>query len=121
MKDSLSDQEKYIMFEGGTEAPFSGKLLHEKRHGQFVCKNCGIELFSSSAKFDSGTGWPSFAEPANRKNVELVEDNSHGMHRVEVKCANCSAHLGHMFDDGPQEMGGQRYCINSACLNFTPK
>lgn len=98
--------------------PFSGQLLHEKREGSFVCKNCGQELFASGTKFDSGTGWPSFTEPANRKNVLLKADASHGMVRTEVACASCGAHLGHVFDDGPQDKGGQRYCINSACLVF---
>ncbi len=108
------------MFEGGTEPPFSGSLLHEKRQGNFVCKNCGMELFSSDTKFDSGSGWPSFSQPANRKNVKLKDDSSHGMIRTEVICANCGAHLGHVFDDAPAELGGQRYCINSACLDFKP-
>lgn len=98
--------------------PFSGQLLHEKREGSFVCKNCGQELFASGTKFESGTGWPSFTEPANRKNVVLREDISHGITRTEVTCANCNAHLGHVFDDGPQDKGGQRYCINSTCLVF---
>lgn len=109
------------MFEGATEAPFSGNLLNEKRDGTFACKNCGQILFASSTKFDSGTGWPSFTEPVNLENVVLAEDLSHGMFRTEVKCANCGAHLGHIFPDGPKDRGGQRYCINSACLNFEPE
>lgn len=117
----LSDDEKKIMFEGGTEAPFSGELLHENRAGDFVCKNCGVVLFGSETKFDSGTGWPSFTEPKNRQNVELVDDRSQGMLRIEVKCANCGGHLGHVFPDGPVEAGGSRYCINSACLTFKPR
>lgn len=117
---ALSDEEKKIMFEGGTEAPFSGELLHEKSDGDFVCKNCGQILFKSGTKFDSGSGWPSFSEPANLANVTLKEDNSHGISRTEVSCANCGAHLGHVFNDGPAEQGGQRYCINSVCLNFKP-
>lgn len=116
--DQLTREEQHIMFGGGTEMPFSGELLHEQRAGSFVCKNCGQELFASDTKFDSGTGWPSFTEPANRKNVLLTDDTSHGMVRTEVTCANCGAHLGHVFDDGPQDKGGQRYCINSACLTF---
>lgn len=121
MNTHLSDEEKHILFEGGTEAPFSGALLSEKREGAFTCKNCGQVLFTSDTKFDSGTGWPSFTEPANREHVVLKEDTSHGMLRTEVTCANCGAHLGHVFDDGPMEKGGQRYCINSACLLFNPE
>lgn len=121
MNEKLTDEEKQIMFEGGTEAPFSGELLHEKRTGLFRCKNCGHELFGSDAKFDSGSGWPSFTEPANRENVTLLSDDSHGMTRTEVRCKNCDAHLGHVFDDGPSDKGGQRYCINSACLAFEPQ
>lgn len=121
MNSNLTEEEKHIMFAGGTEAPFSGALLDEKRSGEFVCKNCGHVLFGSSTKFESGTGWPSFTEPANRENVVLKEDTSHGMARTEVTCANCAAHLGHVFEDGPKDKGGQRYCINSACLAFNPE
>jgi peptide-methionine (R)-S-oxide reductase len=121
MNNNLSDEEKRILFEGGTEAPFSGALLSEKREGAFTCKNCGEVLFTSDTKFDSGTGWPSFTEPANREHVVLKEDASHGMLRTEVTCGNCGAHLGHVFDDGPVDKGGQRYCINSACLAFSPE
>lgn len=121
MKDRLTEEEKHIMFDGGTEAPFTGALLHEKRDGDFVCKNCGALLFTSDTKFESGSGWPSFTEPANREHVVLKTDASHGMVRVEVKCKNCDVHLGHVFDDGPSEAGGKRYCINSACLLFEPK
>lgn len=121
MNGNLTDEEKHIMFEGGTEAPFSGELLHEKRPGQFVCKNCGSELFASGTKFDSGSGWPSFTEPVNREHVLLRQDNSHGMARTEVVCKNCGVHLGHVFPDGPKDKGGQRYCINSACLMFSPE
>lgn len=117
----LSAEEREVLFGGGTEAPFSGALLHEKRTGVFSCKNCGNELFASDTKFDSGSGWPSFTEPANREHVVLKTDASHGMVRTEVVCANCGAHLGHLFDDGPREAGGKRYCINSVCLNFNPK
>lgn len=118
MNTNLSEEEKNVMFHGATEAPFSGALLHEERQGSFVCKNCGTELFSSTTKFDSGSGWPSFTEPANREHVTIKEDISHGMIRTEVTCSNCGAHLGHVFPDGPVQAGGQRYCINSVSLDF---
>lgn len=116
------------MREKGTEAPFSGAYVDSKEKGVYTCANCGNELFSSEAKFDSGTGWPSFTQPApspagftdpaNREHIELHEDTSGGMQRVEVLCKNCGAHLGHVFDDGPAEKGGKRYCINSVCLDL---
>jgi peptide-methionine (R)-S-oxide reductase len=114
---NLTTEEEKVLFEKGTEAPFSGKFLHTKDKGAYVCKNCGNELFSSDAKFDSGTGWPSFDNPANTQNIKLEEDNAYNMHRTEVKCAKCDAHLGHVFDDGPTETG-KRYCINSVCLDL---
>ena len=103
--------------EKGTEAPFSGKYWNSKEKGMYVCSNCGQELFSSDTKFDSGTGWPSFTNPANREHIELHEDTSHGMVRTEVTCANCGAHLGHVFPDGPGE-DGNRFCINSCSLDL---
>lgn len=106
------------MWEGGTEAPFSGKFWDHHERGMYTCASCGAELFASDAKFDSGTGWPSFTDPANRAHVTLREDTSGGMPRTEVRCAKCGAHLGHVFDDGPQDHGGKRYCINSVCLNW---
>jgi peptide-methionine (R)-S-oxide reductase len=118
MNPDLTDDEKDVMFGGATEPPFTGKLLHEDRAGDFVCKNCGHILFNSGTKFDSGSGWPSFTEPANLEHVILKQDESFGMSRTEILCAKCGAHLGHLFDDGPVEAGGMRYCINSACLNF---
>lgn len=120
-KKKLTPEEYRVLREQGTENPFTGKYVNEHAKGTYRCKACGAELFSSDTKFDSGTGWPSFTEPKNRMNVELREDASHGMHRVEVRCKNCGSHLGHVFDDGPKEKGGKRYCINSACLELEKK
>lgn len=105
----------------GTEAPFSGKYWANHERGMYKCAICGAELFSSDTKFDSGTGWPSFTEPKNLENIELKEDLSGWMKRTEVLCKKCGAHLGHVFDDGPKEKGGKRYCINSVCLDFEKK
>jgi len=118
-KKRLSPEQYKILREQGTEAPFSGKYWNEHSKGIYRCAACGSELFASDAKFDSGTGWPSFTEPANLENIELKEDTSHGMVRTEVRCKKCGSHLGHVFDDGPEEKGGKRYCINSVCLNLT--
>lgn len=120
-KEKLTPEQYKIMRGKGTEAPFTGKYVSEKSSGTYMCAACGQELFSSDTKFDSGTGWPSFTEPANLKNIELHPDDSFGMHRVEVTCKNCGSHLGHVFDDGPAERGGKRYCINSACLVLNKK
>jgi peptide-methionine (R)-S-oxide reductase len=103
-----------------TEAAFSGKYVHHKSDGTYCCAACQAEIFSSETKFDSGTGWPSFYDVKNRKNVVLAGDLSHGMKRTEVKCATCGSHLGHVFPDGPQPTG-QRYCINSLALDFKAK
>ena len=107
-----------IAREGATEIPFTGKYVDEHAKGMYKCAVCGAELFSSTTKFDSGTGWPSFTEPANLANVELREDSAYGMRRTEVVCNHCGAHLGHVFDDGPADKGGKRYCINSTCLDL---
>lgn len=114
----MSDELKKVELEGETEAPFTGRYVNHKAVGDYMCALCDIKLFSSDAKFDSGTGWPSFSEPDNLEHVELKEDLSQGMKRTEVTCKNCGAHLGHVFDDGPRDRGGKRYCINSVCLNF---
>lgn len=105
----------------GTEAPFSGKYHDNHEPGVYRCVACGAPLFSSDTKFDSGTGWPSFSDVAASANVVLKEDTELGMRRTEILCATCGGHLGHIFDDGPQEKGGQRYCINSCALDFTPE
>ena len=117
----LSPDLYHVAREKGTEAPFTGKYVNEHGKGMYTCTICGAELFSSDTKFDSGTGWPSFTEPANLEHIELKEDMSGGMRRTEVLCKNCGAHLGHVFDDGPKDKGGKRYCINSICLDLEPK
>jgi len=116
LKKKLTPEQYHIMREQGTEAPFTGKYWNNHKQGMYKCAACGQVLFSSETKFDSGSGWPSFTEPANLEHIELREDNAHGMLRTEVVCKNCGSHLGHLFDDGPVDKGGQRYCINSACL-----
>ena len=117
----LSPELKRVAREGDTEAPFTGAYVNNHEKGMYTCAICGTELFSSDTKFDSGTGWPSFTDPANVEHVELRQDNSLGMSRTEVVCKTCGAHLGHVFDDGPQDAGGKRYCINSVCLEFEKK
>ena len=102
-----------------TEPPFTGKYTYSKEDGIYRCGGCGAELFSSDTKYDSGSGWPSFTEPANAKNVRLETDSTHGMVRTEVLCANCGGHLGHVFDDGPGP-DGKRFCINSCALELEP-
>ena len=118
-KKMLTPEQYEVLREKGTEAPFSGELLNEKREGMFKCAACGNTLFASDTKFDSGTGWPSF-DQAIPGAVEYVNDNSHGMGRTEVVCARCKSHLGHVFEDGPTK-SGKRYCINSVCLGFDEK
>lgn len=117
----LSSELYRIAREKGTEAPFTGKYWNTHEKGVYRCAICGTELFSSDTKFDSGTGWPSFTEPVNREHVELREDATGGMRRMEVICKKCGAHLGHVFDDGPGEKGGKRFCINSTCLELDKK
>ena len=117
-KKKLKPEQYQVLRERGTERAFTGKLLENKEKGKYVCAGCGAELFSSDAKFDSGTGWPSFTE-AN-KNVGKRIDTSHGMTREEVYCKKCGGHLGHLFDDGPRPTG-KRFCINSCSLDFKKK
>ena len=116
--NELDTELKRIARDGGTETPFTGKYWNSHDKGMYKCAICGTELFSSDTKFDSGTGWPSFTEPANLEHIELKTDTGYGQVRTEVKCKTCGAHLGHVFDDGPQDKGGKRYCINSVCLDL---
>ncbi len=114
LKAKLTPEEYEVLRNRGTEAPFSGKLLHDDRDGMYKCKVCGQDLFSSDAKFDSGTGWPSFDQAVPGSVVEK-DDTSHGMTRTEIICSKCGSHLGHVFPDGSTETG-KRYCLNSICL-----
>ncbi|MGZ4481125.1 MAG: peptide-methionine (R)-S-oxide reductase MsrB [Gaiellales bacterium] len=116
-RESLTPEQYRVLRERDTERPFTGEYVHTKDRGVYRCAGCGAELFGSEAKFDSGTGWPSFDEPANLENVELHRDFSHGMIRTEVTCKRCGGHLGHLFGDGPTETG-KRYCINSCALSL---
>ena len=126
MNQHLTDEQKEILFGKGTEMPFTGKYLKHEESGMYTCANCGAELFNSETKFESTTpglaGWPGFSNVANNNAVKLTEDRSYGMRRVEVSCANCGAHLGHVFnntDDSPKS--SVHFCINSSCLCFEPK
>ena len=120
-KATLTPDEYRIMREKGTEPAFTGKHVDNHANGVYHCQACGQELFASDTKFESGSGWPSFTDPVNAQHIELHEDMTFGMRRVEVSCNNCGSHLGHLFDDGPLDKGGKRYCINSACLGFDPQ
>lgn len=127
-RKKLSPEEYKVLREKGTEAPFSGEYDHTFEEGDYVCAACGQKIFSSDYKFDSGCGWPAF-DRAEPNSVELFEDNSYGMHRVEAVCKNCGGHLGHLFPDGPKNkeikpgviFTGDRYCINSVSMKFVPK
>jgi len=119
-KEALSPTQYHILREKGTERAFTGKYWKHKENGTYVCAGCGQELFHSDTKFDSGTGWPSFYKAVDKDKVELRNDDSYGMHRMEVVCRRCGGHLGHVFDDGP-EPTGERYCINSESLDFKSK
>lgn len=119
-KKKLTKEQYKVLREKATEKPFSGKLLNNKDNGTYKCMACGNELFKSDVKFDSGTGWPSFYDSIPGS-VKLIEDNSFGMKRIEVICSKCQSHLGHIFDDGPKEKTGKRFCINSCSLEFKKK
>ncbi len=117
LKNKLDEETYQVTQEKGTEVPFTGKYVHTKDKGMYNCVICGAKLFESKTKFDSGTGWPSFDQAISGA-VKEIADNSHGMRRTEVVCSNCGAHLGHVFDDGPKETTGKRFCINSCSLDL---
>ena len=119
-REQLTPEQFAVLRQAATERPFTGQYVHEKTAGAYHCAACGQALFSSDTKFDSGSGWPSFWDVIQEGSVELKPDYSHGMIRTEVVCGRCGSHLGHLFDDGPRDKTGQRYCINSVALELKP-
>jgi peptide-methionine (R)-S-oxide reductase len=120
-RERLTPEQYQVLRQAGTERAFTGRYERNKAAGEYRCAGCGQPLFESGAKFDSGSGWPSFVRPAGDRAVEEHRDTAHGLDRTEVVCAKCEGHLGHVFPDGPHEEGGLRYCINSAALDFKPE
>lgn len=118
-RSKLTPEQYRVLRQSGTEAPWTGELLRNKKEGEYRCAGCGAPLFTSDTKYESGSGWPSFTAPVAEEAVREVADTSHGMQRVEVRCARCEGHLGHVFPDGPGPEG-LRYCVNSASLDFEP-
>ncbi|MEZ5162230.1 MAG: peptide-methionine (R)-S-oxide reductase MsrB [Fimbriimonadaceae bacterium] len=119
-REQLSEEEYHVLRQKGTERPYTGKYWDFKGEGEYSCRACGAKLFDSTAKFDSGCGWPSFFE-SHKDTIQYDQDNTHGMHRIEVMCKACGGHLGHVFNDAPQTPTGMRYCINSASIQFKDK
>jgi peptide-methionine (R)-S-oxide reductase len=117
---ALTPEERHVLLDHGTERAFCGTLLDNKKHGTYCCRVCGLPLFDSASKFDSGTGWPSFFREFARAHVRRIEDNSYGMRRVEIRCARCDSHLGHVFPDGPAPTR-ERHCLNSISLDFVER
>ncbi|SRR5258708_703955 len=120
-RKELTPEQYSVLRQKATERPFTGEYVHEKTQGVYTCAACGQPLFDSTTKFESGTGWPSFWDVIEKGNVELIEDNAYGMRRVEVVCSRCGSHLGHVFEDGPRDKTGLRYCINSVSLALKQK
>ncbi len=120
-REELTPEQYQVLRQAGTERAFTGKYWDVKDDGVYRCAGCGAELFDADTKFDSGSGWPSFTEPKVADAIETRDDSSFGMRRTEVVCKRCGGHLGHLFDDGPRDKGGMRFCINSCALELTPK